>query len=351
MLECPILEIREAVGQICEFFLESLIVKYKVQPAENLNIVSFIASCVQLLDKAAIDLCKNSHEFFKLLYTYANLSKEATQHLISISLFNKLLCFLLGNPSAKSSSEDNTGRRWNTNQAREFAIVHELIALIVIKCNILSMRTCDLPEAKPIQAITDEMTELPSKVSAAKELDFNSENSPQASSSNQLDSILQKNLMSPSYPVAFQPPKNTEDLIQLPQEMQIYLIGALSNRYLKELVFAFEQINHNQLTKTLDMVLTCCYCNEAFSANIIHQILVHVNNSSFNEIKQVLALLYNIILIEDSLQLKRLRLAIDGYKDSDVVYNGLLSIVRQNQSSDAKKSYQCVKFIVTLANR
>jgi ubiquitin carboxyl-terminal hydrolase 9/24 len=60
---------------------------------------------------------------------------------------------------------------------------------------------------------------------------------------------------------------------------------------------------------------------------------------------------FRLKLIEDPLQLKRLRLAIDGYKDNDVVYNGLLSIVRQNQSSDAKKSYQCVKFIVTLANR
>jgi hypothetical protein len=179
LLECPILEIREAAGQICEFFLESLIVKYKSPPTENLNIISFIASCVQMLDKAVIDLCKNSHEYFKLLYTYANLSRDATQHLISISLFNKLLCFLLGNPSAKSTSDENASRRWNANQAREFAIVHELIALIVLKCNILSMRTCDLPETKPIQAITDELTELPSKVSAAKELDF-SDNSPQA---------------------------------------------------------------------------------------------------------------------------------------------------------------------------
>ena len=65
----------------------------------------------------------------------------------------------------------------------------------------------------------------------------------------------------------------------------------------------------------------------------------------------ILKFIVIIKLIEDPLQLKRLRLAIDGYKDNDVVYNGLLSIVRQNQSSDAKKSYQCVKFIVTLANR
>jgi len=345
LLECPIIEIREACAQIFECSLSSLITKHKCNPIDDLKITSFITSCVQLLDKAVIDLSKNSHEYFKMLYTYADLSKESTQHLISLSLFNKLLCFLLGNPSTKS--DETTSRRWTTNQSREFAIVHELISLIVLKCNILSMKTCDLPE-RPMQIITDSLTELPSKVSAAKELDF-SESSPQASSQIQLESILQKSLT--PCPPAFQPPIDTSHLITLPQEMQIYLIGALSNRYLKELVFSFEQINHNQLTKTLEMVLTCCYCNEAFSANLIHQILIHINNSNFNEIKQVLILLHNIILIEDPLQLKRLRLAIDGYKDNHVVYNGLLSIVRQNQSSDAKKSYQCVKFIVTLANR
>lgn len=345
LLDCPILEIRETSRQLFEYFLESLIVKHQCNPSDDLSISSFINSCVQLLDKAVIELYKNSQDYFKFLYTYVDLSKQSAEHLISLGIFNKLLCFLLGSPSART--ENSINRRWNTNQAREFSIVYELISLIILKCNILSLRTCELPE-KPMQIITESLTELPSKVSAAKELDF-SEQSPQAPS--QIESILHKNFNSPVYQPVFEPSFDTKDLLQLPQEMQIYLIGALSNRYLKEIVFAFEQINHNQLTKTLEMILTSCYCNELFSTNMIHQILIHVNNSSFNEIKQVLSLLYNIILIEDPLQLKRLRLAMDGYKDDDVVYNGLLSIVRQNQSCDAKKSYQCVKFIVTLANR
>jgi hypothetical protein len=50
------------------------------------------------------------------------------------------------------------------------------------------------------------------------------------------DQIIIKNADNESFKInsLFQPPSNTEDLIQLPQEMQIYLIGALSNRYLKE---------------------------------------------------------------------------------------------------------------------
>jgi ubiquitin carboxyl-terminal hydrolase 9/24 len=141
------------------------------------------------------------------------------------------------------------------------------------------------------------------------------------------------------------------DLIQIPPEMQIYIYGTLSNRYLKEIVYAFEEVNHNQLTKTLEMLMSCCFGNQAFSANLIHQILNHINNCSTNEIKQVLSLLQNIILIEDNLQLKRLRLVIDGYKDNEIIQTGLLNIIKQNQTSDAKKAYHCIKFIIATANK
>ena len=43
----------------------------------------------------------------------------------------------------------------------------------------------------------------------------------------------------------FMPPVDSTDLLPIPQEMQIYLFGALSNRYLKEvsvvIIFKFEE--------------------------------------------------------------------------------------------------------------
>jgi hypothetical protein len=51
------------------------VVKFDVSPLENTKITSLITSLVQLLDKAAIDLSKNSQEYFKLLYVYANMVK------------------------------------------------------------------------------------------------------------------------------------------------------------------------------------------------------------------------------------------------------------------------------------
>lgn len=102
---------------------------------------------------------------------------------------------MLGNPgSAKSEEYSSSNRRWNTIQSREFAIVHELIATLVLKCNIFSMKTCE----------------------------FTSETNENADIS---DEITRR---------SYQPPSNLDNLIPLPQEMQIYLIGALSNRYLKE---------------------------------------------------------------------------------------------------------------------
>ena len=56
------------------------------------------------------------------------------------------------------------------------------------------------------------------------------------------NNMFKKNLDNDSFKTSsfvFQPPVNTDDLIVLPQEMQIYLIGALSNRYLKEVILLY----------------------------------------------------------------------------------------------------------------
>jgi len=100
LLECPINEIRDACAQLFDYFFNSLIIQFNFNPLNDTKITSLISSFVQLLDKAVIDLCKNSHEYFKVLYGYADLNKDTTKQLISLSLFSKLLCFLLGNPGS-----------------------------------------------------------------------------------------------------------------------------------------------------------------------------------------------------------------------------------------------------------
>ena len=157
LLECPVVEIREACGQIFEYVLTCLITKFEQNPLNNPKVACLINSLIQLLDKAVIDLCKNSHEYFKTLYVYANISRDTSQQLISLGLFNKLLCFLLGNPG---KADESNNRRWSSLQSREFSIVHELIASLILKCNILSLRTCE-PHTKSELSTPMTPTDIP----------------------------------------------------------------------------------------------------------------------------------------------------------------------------------------------
>jgi ubiquitin carboxyl-terminal hydrolase 9/24 len=98
------------------------------------------------------------------------------------------------------------------------------------------------------------------------------------------------------------------------------------------------------------MLKTCSFLNEKFSAHLINLILTYISNST-GELKSALFLLQNMMLIEDDYQLARLKLTLDGYREGDTINNGLLQIIRQTQTTDAKKSYQCVKFIVALGTK
>ncbi|CAF0802298.1 unnamed protein product [Brachionus calyciflorus] len=126
------------------------------------------------------------------------------------------------------------------------------------------------------------------------------------------------------------------------------LFNPESTVLLKQIVNAFENINLNHLKQTTQLIEKCCSINEKFNYGIIKQILLNINNSNFfqYDIKQVIQLLQNIILIDDDLQLKRLKLCLEG--DNGI---GLLALIRTNQNTDAKKSYNCVKLIVNLANQ
>jgi hypothetical protein len=78
--------------------------------------------------------------FLNKLLTTSNQSKESAQQLITLGLFNKLFCFLLGTPGQK---EDLNARRWTSSQLKEFGLpLFELISSLVLKCNILSLKTC-----------------------------------------------------------------------------------------------------------------------------------------------------------------------------------------------------------------
>ena len=71
MIESPITDIREACATLFENCLNSLFI-FELKPTDS-KINSLITSILLLLDKAVIDLSKNSHEYFNFLFKYANM--------------------------------------------------------------------------------------------------------------------------------------------------------------------------------------------------------------------------------------------------------------------------------------
>ncbi|KAL3199841.1 hypothetical protein MRX96_043764 [Rhipicephalus microplus] len=70
-----------------------------------------------------------------------------------------------------------------------------------------------------------------------------------------------------------------------------------------------------------------------------------------NELKNLSQLLLELMKVEDPLQFSRIKLVIDGSREEKAEFDGLLEIIKSNQNNDSRRSYQGVKFLVTMAHR
>ncbi len=63
--------------------------------------------------------------------------------------------------------------------------------------------------------------------------------------------------------VPFQPPVFSEDLLQVPQEVQIYLFGALSSKYLREVIkkFCLSFPFKNRINEVQIVLILACLCD------------------------------------------------------------------------------------------
>ena len=120
LLDCPFDEIRQIFKQICESVLQSSYLY------ENKNTEVFIERLILLLDKSVVEQVKHSHAYFQLIYTYENMNRTSVQHLLKLNTFTILMNFLLG--------ENIDNRRWNSGQAKDFGIIHEIISILAIFC-------------------------------------------------------------------------------------------------------------------------------------------------------------------------------------------------------------------------
>ncbi|CAF0953347.1 unnamed protein product [Adineta ricciae] len=302
LLDCPIEDIRYTFEQICEQVLQAtylhLIEKNAQIQATNLNdnqetliinvgyqlsslMKQFIEQLISLFDKSVVEQVKHSQAFFQLIHSYIRINQDAIDYLLQLNTFSRLMTFLLG--------DNIDARRWNSGQAKEFGIIHEIIATLVLACN-LTADTFD------------------------------------------------------------------EKQLQLKNHMKTYFQGKWAARYLKEICYAFQEVSPSQLVRTIHLMESLAFNNEFFSEQLIRIILQSIAQAHTNDMKSLFNFLSHILLIEDSLQSKRIQLAFAGVNaqsngDNFQIFNGLYSLIQISIENEQRRAYQAVKFLINLSNR
>ncbi|TSK58130.1 Ubiquitin carboxyl-terminal hydrolase 24 [Bagarius yarrelli] len=110
-------------------------------------------------------------------------------------------------------------------------------------------------------------------------------------------------------------------LLPLHPDVNTLLFKPEGQPYLMEVMFAMRELS-GPLSFLIEMVTYCCFCNEPFSLEVLHLLK----------------------MVEDPLQSQRLKYAFESEK-------GLLALMHQSNNVDSSRCYQCVKFLVTLAQK
>jgi len=145
LLDCPIDDIRTTFYQICEAVLQGSYVHLierntqfetaNIQDNQETIIVNmnnslltlmkqFIEQFISLLDKSVVEQVKQSQAYFLLLSAYMKINQNSIEHLLELNTFQRLMNFLIG--------ENSDIRRWNSGQAKEFGIIHEILATLAL---------------------------------------------------------------------------------------------------------------------------------------------------------------------------------------------------------------------------
>ena len=303
LLDCPIEEVRSTFEQICEQVLhatylhlterspqieepllqdqpETLIINMESHLSQAMK--TFVENLIGLLDKSVVEQVKHSQAYFQLIFAYAKMNKNACEYLLQLNTFTRLMNFLLG--------ENIDSRRWNSGQAKDFGIIHEILALLALT----HLRSTDLARQSPS--------------------------------------------------------------VQLTTDMNVYFQGRWSHRYLKEICYTFQEVSSSQLIRTIQLMETLANQNEAFSEQLIRILLQSIAQAHTNDLKSLFKLLGHLLLIEDSVQNKRLQLVFEGVSESGSgdnaqTFNGLYSLIRTSIESEQRRAYQAVKFLINLSNK
>ncbi|XP_062280626.1 ubiquitin carboxyl-terminal hydrolase 24 isoform X3 [Scomber scombrus] len=187
--------------------------------------------------------------------------------------------------------QNNQNRRWSPAQAREFLHLHSTLALITLHTDLSSQRT-QAPEGFKL------------RVSCV--------------------------------------PASTP-LLPLHSDIMASLFTPEGQPYLLEVMFAMRELS-GPLALLIEMVTYCSYCNESFSLGVLQLLKTQLETAPPHELKNIFQMLQELLVAEDTLQSQRLKYAFESEK-------GLLALMHQSNNVDSRRCYQCVKFLVTLAQK
>ncbi|EDO44319.1 predicted protein, partial [Nematostella vectensis] len=284
LLEAPSAEVRKTFSRILVFTFESYI--HHGGSIESGPFYSLIDSLLAMCNRDVIDHHKTCAEYFWALNRYANIRRKTCEHLIARETFQLFLSFLVG-----PSTEYGSNRRWSSLQSQEFTALYTAIATLVCCSDVSSQMTVEPTRPRPL--FLDIMRNLP--------------------------------------------------LIPMPLEMDYAIFGANADRYIKEATLAVCEVADTS-EQISNMFIHCSWCNENFSTKVLQHLKIQLAAVAANDMKNVFSTLLSLLLLEDPLQLQRIKSAVD---DGD----GILALVKSNNASDSRRAYQCIKFLVQLAHR
>uniref|UniRef100_A0A671UUN3 Ubiquitin carboxyl-terminal hydrolase 24 n=1 Tax=Sparus aurata TaxID=8175 RepID=A0A671UUN3_SPAAU len=187
--------------------------------------------------------------------------------------------------------QNNQNRRWSPAQAREFLHLHSTLALITLHTDLNSQRT----QAPGVFKL---------RVSGV--------------------------------------PSSTP-LLPLHADILASLFTPEGQPYLLEVMFAMRELS-GPLSILIEMVTYTSYCNEPFSLGVLQLLKTQLETAPPHELKNIFQMLQELLVSDNPLQAQRLKYAFESEK-------GLLALMHQSNNVDSRRCYQCVKFLVTLAQK
>ncbi|CAF0751200.1 unnamed protein product [Adineta ricciae] len=277
LLDCPTYEVRQVFEQICDHALQASYLHNDHQK----NMELFVEQLIQLLDKSVVEQIKQSQVYFQLIYSYMNMNRLSIEYLLKLNTFTRLMKFLLG------ESMDN--RRWSSGQAKEFGIIHEIIATLALMC----YRT----ENNRAEEYANLVTEM--------DVYF-------------MGQWSKRYLKEICY--AFQE-ISTAQLTRTSQLMEVLAKDnqPFSEQFIRTILTSINQAHTNDLKSLFKLLSDILLIEDSLQMIRLQLVFEGIDKSDDN--------------------------------DNSQTFTGLYSLIQTNIETEQRRAYQTVKFLVTLSNR